>query len=44
MKDYNKYLLGCPERIELSISAPQAEVLPLNYGHHVTILIEPNEV
>ena len=26
--------MGCLERIELSISAPQAEVLPLNYRHH----------
>ena len=35
--------MGCLERIELSISAPQAEVLPLNYRHHTFVFISINE-
>ena len=31
--------MGCPERIELSRPAPQAGVLPLNYGHHELLLL-----
>lgn len=36
--------MGWLERIELSISAPQTEVLPLNYSHHITNQNDVNSI
>ena len=38
--------LGRPEGVEPSIPVPQTGVLPLNYGHHVFLILFyiPNEM